>query len=702
VLLEHCPNCGFRQSEGSTLCPRADAPPCLAQDGSSLIGRALDGRYTLLSVLASGGMGAVFRALQHATDREVAVKLLPASAVVREDAVLRFVTEGKALSRLSDPHTVAIIDFGRTRDGMLFLVMEMLHGRTVRDLVVESGRLPPIRALRLAFQVLDALESAHGLGIVHCDVKPENLMVLGAYRHRDFVKVLDFGVARLVRDEGRGVDDDGLLVGTPEHMAPEQVTNVRVDQRTDLYALGSVLFFMLTGRFAFEEADAVTLLRRKLAEPPPLLNAYLPPPGVPNAVEDLVARLLATHPEDRPDNVWQARALLDSALVAASATGVTADIAITGTSPKSTESPIVEITEPRLMRRTLVSALSMKTRATALFSAPIAPSSPVALATLRDGLLADEASLAAWLEALIVRLRCGSRTWSPVEFRSLKRQGVGAAVLALSDAQRRAVGLDESGRGLFDSAIALGRDSVTFWETESARAPEPDRRHFTRLMGVEERGYLAELVATRELLDRAAGIKRAYTEGPRRVRFAPAVEPSPRRRKSVSSGLASASFVLPELTASAGTEPDAVALPEEGTLARRIWTGHATIDAQHREFLRLTWALAQAPPLDRLGARGLLERIAHLEQAHFLAEEKAMHDVGFLGLAGHFREHDDLRNRTQRVLHAVDSGAPIEQVQVMIRELIERYLSGHLETADAEMAEALRAAGGVQAQPARC
>ncbi len=321
---DRCRQCRSRAVTGSGSgsvasaggCPDHGGAPCLAVEGRTLIERELEGRYTLLEVIATGGMGTIFRARQHATGRDVAIKLLPTVKVRREHALQQFAGEASALARLSDPHIVTLLDAACAQAELPYFVMELLRGTTLRELVAREGPLAPARALAITAQVLDALGHAHAAGVVHRDVKPENVMLLDGYRHRDFVKVLDFGVAWLRSSAPEAQPRDELLVGTPSCIAPEQITGAAIDPRADLYALGSVLFYLLAGQYPFEDASAHALMRDKLGRAAPRLSTLAGSEAWPVELDELVASLLERAPDDRPADADAARALLDGAIAA--------------------------------------------------------------------------------------------------------------------------------------------------------------------------------------------------------------------------------------------------------------------------------------------------------------------------------------------------------------------------------------------------
>ena len=287
-----------------------------AQD---LIGRTLESKYTITDVLGEGAMGVVYRGFEDATLNEVAIKVLQPSLAGHDEIVARFYREASAARRVDHESAVRII--GRGSEGDLhYLVMELLQGQSLGALLTASPHLPEARAIRLVIQLCGALSVAHERGVVHRDVKPENIMVIeGDDQLGERVKLLDFGIAkRLVQ---RGVEDSfsageetraGSLVGTPEYMAPEQCRAQPVDARTDLYACGVLLYRMMTGRVPFDGAHPLELCQRHLGEdaiPPRTLAPWLKP-----ALEAIILKALRKAPSERHQSANELRLELSAVL----------------------------------------------------------------------------------------------------------------------------------------------------------------------------------------------------------------------------------------------------------------------------------------------------------------------------------------------------------------------------------------------------
>jgi len=275
------------------------------------LGTTIGGKYPVLGILGHGGMGAVYRSVQPLVDREVAIKLvLPNKAADLGAAQERFLREGKAIAKLSHPAIVTLHDFGVERDGTAYMVMELVRGRNLSR-ALRDGELDRVRVVELCLEVLEALVAAHREGMVHRDLKPENIMLLDDASGRHTVKVLDFGLAKLTTADSAGghLTRTGMVFGTPQFMAPEQATGEPVDARTDLYALGVVLFLGLTGRLPFPAEQPLAVLQAHATEPPPDL-----PKDVPAALRAVVRRALAKRREDRYDGATAMAGALRAAL----------------------------------------------------------------------------------------------------------------------------------------------------------------------------------------------------------------------------------------------------------------------------------------------------------------------------------------------------------------------------------------------------
>ncbi|MBL4683033.1 MAG: serine/threonine protein kinase, partial [Nannocystaceae bacterium] len=269
-----------------------------AERAEQLIGKTLAGRFRIDAVLGTGAMGVVYRAHHTGLRKDVALKLLRRNLTGNEEMVARFDREATAVSRLDHPNCVRVMDFGSTKDGQRFLVMEYLEGEDLAEHAEHVGYVfPPFRVVGLIMQVLAGLEHAHQHGLVHRDIKPENIFVVGTGA-QEHIKLLDFGVAKVQHGVGASpLTQVGMVFGTPHYMSPEQARGDSVDARGDLYSLGIVMFALLAGSLPFDGPDPMAVLRKQLTEPPPAL-----PDEVPGSLRYFVTRLLAKDPDDRfPD-----------------------------------------------------------------------------------------------------------------------------------------------------------------------------------------------------------------------------------------------------------------------------------------------------------------------------------------------------------------------------------------------------------------
>ncbi|MGB0588832.1 MAG: serine/threonine-protein kinase [Myxococcota bacterium] len=266
-----------------------------------LIGKEFGGRFTVTKKVGEGGMGAVYRARQKGMDRDVAVKVLLGDLARNETVVKRFHLEALAVSKLRHPNTIQIFDFGESDDGLLYIAMEFLEGKSLHQVLQEERVLSARRAIKIAQQMAKSLREAHAKGIVHRDLKPDNIFLCTVGEEMDYVKVLDFGVAKL-RDgeDGKDLTKTGTIFGTPKYMSPEQASAGIVDARSDLYAIGVILYEMLTGRAPFMADNSLGILIQHIQEPVPAFEQVQPDLVYPDHVMSLVYRLLAKKAEQRP------------------------------------------------------------------------------------------------------------------------------------------------------------------------------------------------------------------------------------------------------------------------------------------------------------------------------------------------------------------------------------------------------------------
>jgi serine/threonine-protein kinase len=297
-----CPHCGSSCAFEHQYCPACGFP--VGTVGSSVdkfVGKTLPGGHHILDLISVGGMGRVYRAQQSALGRTVAVKIIHPHLLSDENSALRFMTEARAASQLNHPNSVAVFDFGRTEDGQPYLVMEFLRGKDLARVAHEEGPLSFGRIVDVLRQVLAALGEAHDLGIVHRDLKPENVILEPLRRGGDFVKVVDFGLAKLKADAQApsNVTSPGIVCGTPDYMAPEQGRGDAIDGRSDLYSVGVMLFQLLTGRLPYEADSPTQVVMMHLTIPVPDPRQVAPERSIPEPLVNVVFRAMAKDSRDR-------------------------------------------------------------------------------------------------------------------------------------------------------------------------------------------------------------------------------------------------------------------------------------------------------------------------------------------------------------------------------------------------------------------
>ena len=294
--LNVCPRCGTSYDAEARFCPRDGASLRVPRTPADLVGQVIADRYHVLRKLGEGAMGQVYLAEHVKMGRECAVKVMHPTLLHDADAVSRFNREASNASRIVHPNVATVFDFGETADGITYLAMEYVDGCSVGALLRRDGVLAVPRAVELTRQMADALAAAHDLGIVHRDLKPENVMVTRGRTGRECVKVVDFGIAKAA-DKAQHVTQTGFVIGTPEYMSPEQLSGEEADARTDVYALGCILYEMLTGEKPFAAPSGEVVIARRLTVPP--APPSLLRPDLPAALDAAVLKALALAPADR-------------------------------------------------------------------------------------------------------------------------------------------------------------------------------------------------------------------------------------------------------------------------------------------------------------------------------------------------------------------------------------------------------------------
>lgn len=299
-----CPQCSSQHDEAYRFCCRCGFPVGdVVQSGTNpMIGRTLAGGYVILDVIGEGAMGKVYRAEQRALRRTVAIKIVHPRLLSDTAVTTRFLNEARAISQINHPHVVGVIDFGKTPEEVPFIVMEYLRGKCLDRVLNEEGLLAPRRITALATQVLAALGEAHALGLVHRDLKPANVMVERLRNGSDFAKVLDFGLARMLAGADsspeKRLTGQGVVFGTPAYMAPEQAAAGEVDARSDLYAVGAILYELISGKAPFEDQNSYRLLLARLKSDPIPVN-LVANRTLPRGLAEATMRALAREPAMR-------------------------------------------------------------------------------------------------------------------------------------------------------------------------------------------------------------------------------------------------------------------------------------------------------------------------------------------------------------------------------------------------------------------
>jgi serine/threonine-protein kinase len=300
-----CPTCGTEYDANQKFCPNDGTPLRTTDSGDSLVGEVIADRYRILSKLGEGGMGHVYLAEHVRMGRQCAVKMISPEMAKTESAIARFNREAANASQINHPNVVQVYDFGEGPNNTLYLAMEYVEGETMSALVKREGALTVRRAATLVKQVAEALTAAHHRGIVHRDLKPDNIIVARQHDGSECVKVVDFGIAKTVRDDasdtgsGQNLTTVGVAVGTPEYMSPEQLAGERLDGRSDLYSLGLVFFHLLTADLPHPRVTSRETLVHRLTEPPKTLTEALPAARWPQMLQPMLDWALATDPGNR-------------------------------------------------------------------------------------------------------------------------------------------------------------------------------------------------------------------------------------------------------------------------------------------------------------------------------------------------------------------------------------------------------------------
>lgn len=300
---KYCPRCFEAFDVGIDLCPDHNLELiALEGHGEGLEGQVIDNKYQVVDVLGKGGMGTVYLARHMSIGRDVALKVLHNDFLTDPKGVTRFVREARSASMLKSRYSAMLHDFGLAHQGFIYYTMELATGRLLSEIIDRDGGLGLERTMHITADICHSLSEAHAHDLVHRDIKAANIMISTDTDGHEFGKVLDFGTAKATEAVGRPsrVTDPGIVCGTPEYMSPEQAQALKVDGRSDLYSLGILMFEMLTGKLPFSAGNSIAILMKHVNDEPPTPSSVLPTlPSLPG-LENLIGRLMAKNPDDRP------------------------------------------------------------------------------------------------------------------------------------------------------------------------------------------------------------------------------------------------------------------------------------------------------------------------------------------------------------------------------------------------------------------
>ncbi len=312
-----CPKCSHEFEGQPNFCPACGASLTFdhAHEADGLIGRIIGGAYLVEALIGEGAMGRVYQATQTQLRKKVALKILRSNLVADTTVVKRFEREALAASRLNNPNCISIFGFGQEDDGdLLWMAMEFIQGRDLGTMIAEESPLSIQRVVRIMSQVCDALDEAHSANVIHRDLKPANVVVFNHRHTKDFVKVLDFGIAKITDpgEDYQPLTRDGIVCGTPAYMSPEQVQGFELDNRSDLFSLGIILYQTLTGQLPFFAESAVEVATKIVIEEPTPPSKVRSDWTYPPELEAVVLRLLSKNKEDRYKNALAVKADLQA------------------------------------------------------------------------------------------------------------------------------------------------------------------------------------------------------------------------------------------------------------------------------------------------------------------------------------------------------------------------------------------------------
>jgi serine/threonine-protein kinase len=320
------------------------------------VGQVLNDRFIVENKLGEGGFGAVYKGVQKGTNRVVAIKLLHPEMTRDKNVVERFRREGQVLCSLRDAHSVTTYDFDQTKDGTLFIAMELLEGRSLHEVYANEAPIAWPRMVKILSEMCTSLAEAHALGVVHRDLKPENVHLEKRTGNDEFVKILDFGIAKMLRGDGIGgnkgpqLTATGQTLGTLEFMSPEQLMGKELDGRSDIYGMGVLAYELMTARLPFPDAiGPAMLISAQLKRIPDLPSVAYPKGNIPREVDELIFKMLQKDKTNRHPDVSAVRAeclsILSRQSMAVSAASLPAIVAHTNSTPAPGQSPMAHMAE---------------------------------------------------------------------------------------------------------------------------------------------------------------------------------------------------------------------------------------------------------------------------------------------------------------------------------------------------------------------
>lgn len=653
AAFRYCVTCNIRVPGGAVVCPADGSSTFPVGRESDVLGRRIGDRYVLLEPLASGGMSTVYRAVQLAFERVVALKILRGGD---DDDALRFDREARIASRLSNPHAVRILDFGRTDEGARFLVMEMIEGRSLAS-VIASDEVPmdPPRAVRIALQILDALDEAHSAGFLHRDVKPGNVLVASSTVERDFVKLVDFGLARPLEEGDSRITRIGRTAGTPAYMSPEQCYATGLDARTDLYAVGVVLFELLTGQLPHDDQSSIQLVAKKISRPAPRLGDVLTGRRVPADLSDLVAQLLEIDKAHRPASAAEVIRRLSPLAVEAAPVRIARPVRTPATRP-ATASRLGPSGRDAPELLALARAVALGEAARAGLKRAAAQAAEAVASRLLARLSCQERSLVATFRDCY---ESATTRPAPADLNAVLARNPPEPALADLLAKLRAGPADggDSVRSAMEAVSRIHRDIAAYWAAQAGDGAPV----FVRNLADRNRRFLDTL----ERLSQRLGI------------------PGEDGQVATGSALSGDEIVRGMAEGEASSFRALRFLPD-------LLTGIPGIDAQHRDIFDLAArALSlDAPGAEPDGGHRLVTYLVSYADYHFAAEELTMKLFGYPGLDDHVATHARFRRNFERMAEKARSEgmSPIVRKSLLFQLASVLY---HIRTRDRELARFL-------------